>query len=101
MGETVGNKFESVEIHRPTADGSEGSNQSLRIGGCELDSDRVSDRQVCHGEQVHAAFTDLDAESVNDKGRGQNANRCIEGGASPSALFPMGVFWSHNFPQFL
>jgi len=98
MRETAGNEFESVEIHRPTADDSEGSNQSLRIGSSELDSDRVSNRQVCRGEQVHAAFTHLDAESVNDKRRGQNANRFVEGGTSPSALFSIGVFWGHNFP---
>jgi len=98
MRETAGNEFESVEIHRPTADGSEGSNQPFGIGGSELDPDRVSNRQVGRGEQVHAAFTHLDAESVNDQRRGQNADRCVEGGASPSALLSIGVFWSHNFP---
>jgi len=92
MRRTAGNEFEPVQIHRPIADSSKGSNQSLRIGGSELDSDRFSHRQVCCGEQIHAPFAYLDAESVNDKRRGQNANRCVEGGASPSAFSSMTLF---------
>jgi hypothetical protein len=98
MRQTAGNEFEPVEIHRPAADHSEASNQVLRIWGSEFDSDGFSNREVGGGEQVDAAFTHLDTESVNDKRRGQNANWCVEGGASPSALFSMAVFRSHNFP---